>query len=548
MTGKADQWIKIALALAAIVVLLGTWLARRWVRRSGRDAAAPLARIERASTFALGMLALVGVGNYFGFDSTNLTRNDRFDGYDLVNYYLNSKYFDECGYTGLYEAIVIADLERKDNFRTWGFQAIRDLDTSERISIESVRMRADEIKARFSKRRWKEFKHDFRFLQRTIPRRLQIELLNDHGYNGTPFLQTVAGSVTHDLPVERLKTLCHVETVLVILMFLMIGRTYGLRMAALAVLWMSVSFSARWPGVSYGIFRLDWVAALVVATCLLRGADDPPGASRWKRWKPVVAGVLVAWAVMVKIFPLVWLFGLGVRALWRLVAARPVAPKAIAKAIDPVFAKVMAGFAVAAVVFAGIAWKGVGERNIREFAEDMEEHLRPENLSQQRMGFGVAIAYRGEYGRFEEPGDREEKWALVGELKRYRYAGAILALVLLGLTIRPREDEDADARTDADDAFALGFIPFYFLMIASHYYWVNRLTPVLHHAKHEEDGAAHAIALAGLFAIEVSSNYIDQTTHFRYALTGTASVALGVYAAFVIGARLVRVYRKMPRT
>ena len=535
MTGKTDQWIKLALAALAIVVLVGAALARRFLRRTdGGDVEPKLARVERVSTWALGLLAVIGVGNYFGFDVDNLTKSDRLDGYDLVNYYLNSKYFDECGYTGLYEAIVIADLERKDNFRRWGFQAMRDLDSSQRISVASVRARADEIKARFTKARWRQFKHDFRFLQRTISRRLQIELLNDHGYNGTPFLQTVAGAFTYDLPVERLKTLCHLETVLVVLMFLMVWRTYGTRMALWAVLWTSVSFSARWPGVSFGIFRLDWVVALVVAGCLLADADEPPGDSRWKKAKPFVAGALISWAVMEKIFPLVWLFGLGARALWRLIDRRT---------IEPVFAKVMIGFLAASVLFGAVAYRTVGMRNIREFAEDMEEHLRPENLSQQRMGFGVALAYRGEYGRFAKPGDREDKWALVGDLERVRYAGAILALVLLGLTIRPRDDRERGARTAPDDAFWLGFLPFYFLMIASHYYWVNRLSPLLHHARHEDDGDEHVVALAVLFGIEVTSNYIDQTTHFRYALTGTASVALGLYAAWVIGARLWRTYR-----
>lgn len=537
MTGQTDQWIKIALAVAAILLLVGSFLARRKARRSADDPAGALARLERTTNRILLVLAVVGVGNYFGFDPDNVTKGNRFDGYDIANYYLNSKYFDECGYTGLYEAMVIADMERRDNFRRWGFQGMRDLETSYRIPIESVRRRADEIKGRFSPRRWKQFKHDFRFVQRTISRRLQVELLNDHGYNGTPFLQTVAGAVTHDLPVEHLKLLCLFEALLVVLMFVVVGRTFGLRIALLGVLWMSVSFSARWPGVTFGIFRLDWVVALVIACCWLHGADDPPGDSRWKRAKPYGAGVLIAWATMVKIFPLVWLFGLGARALWRLLSRR---------SIDPVFAKVMAGFTVAAALFAGIAYEGVGEDNVREFAEDMEEHLRPENLSQQRMGFGIALAYRGEYGEFDAPGDRGKKFLLVGELKRVRYAGAILALVLLGLTLRPREDRDVAARTEPDDALALGFVPFYFLMIASHYYWVNRLTPLLHHAKHEDDGVEHLVALSTLFAIEVMSNFIDETTHFRYALTATASVALGLYALWVIGARLVRVYRSRP--
>ena len=117
------------------------------------------------------------------------------------------------------------------------------------------------------------------------------------------------------------------------------------------------------------------------------------------------------------------------------------------------------------------------------------------------------------------------------------------ALLLLGLTIRPPKDPLVRGRTDAADATLLGFFPFYFLMIASHYYWVNRILPLVHHARHEEDGLEHVAGLVILFGIEIASNAIDEETHFRYGLTGSASVALGVYAAWVIGSRLVRAYR-----
>ncbi|MBI2897953.1 MAG: hypothetical protein HYY06_30630 [Deltaproteobacteria bacterium] len=538
MTGKADEWIKIVLAILALVVVVATWVVRRFLVRRKPRSVETIARVQRASTLLLWCLAAFGVGNYFGFDVENLTGIDRIDGYDTVHYYLNAKYFDELGYTHLYEAIVIADLERKDNFRRWGFQAIRDLDDNSRVPMASVRARADEIKARFTKARWREFKHDFRFLQRTISRRLQIELVNDHGYNATPFLQTVAGTVTRHLPVERLKLVCHVETLLLLLMLVVVYRTYGSRVAALVVLWYSVDFSARWPGVSFGLFRLDWFVALVVACCLMSGADGEPRegrSARWHRARPVLAGVLIAYSAMQRIFPVVWLFGMGARAIWFLIARRRV---------EPVFARMLAGFVAAAAIFGGLAYWNVGERNVREFVEDMEEHLRPENLSQQRMGFAVALAYRGEYGGFRQPGDRERKWELVGSLRRYRFAGAILALFLLGLTIRPKDDPEAGARTDTDDATLLGFVPFYFLMIASHYYWIARTTMLLHHGKHEDGGGEHIVGLCVLFAIEVLSNYIDEATHFRYALSATASVALGLYCAFVVGVRLWRTYRR----
>jgi hypothetical protein len=170
MTGEASEELKAFLALAGIlVVVLRFVLVRRIRRREGAPPSAG-ARVEKATTWSLALLAAIGIGNYFGFDTRTLVEREEFDGYDLVHYYLNAKYFDELGYTHLYEAIVIADSERKDNYRKWRFTGLRDLDTSVRVPIRTVYARADEIKGLFSPRRWKQFKRDFRFLQRTIKR------------------------------------------------------------------------------------------------------------------------------------------------------------------------------------------------------------------------------------------------------------------------------------------------------------------------------------------------------------------------------------------
>ncbi|MBI2896392.1 MAG: hypothetical protein HYY06_22735 [Deltaproteobacteria bacterium] len=509
---------------------------RRLRRREGAPPGAG-ARVEKATTWSLLLLAAVGIGNYFGFDTRTLVEREEFDGYDLVHYYLNAKYFDELGYTHLYEAIVIADSERKDNYRKWRFTALRDLDTSVRVPIRTVYARADEIKGLFSPPRWKQFKRDFRFLQRTIKRKSQERLLNDHGYNGPPFLQSFAGFITNRVPVERVKLLCHLETLLILVMFVVVYRTYGTRVLALSVLWFTVDFSARWPGIGYGIFRLDWFVALVIACCLMKGTDADAPTNRQK-WRAIGAGVLVAWATMMKIFPIVWLFGMGARGLWLLVARRR---------LDPVAVRLLAGFLVASAVFAGVSYRAVGMRNIEEFAEDISEHLQPMNLSQQRMGFGIALSYRGEYeGGFSGMNAMHRKWELVGELKTLRYGIGLVALFLLGMTIRSASSASPGARTEPDDATHLGFIPFYFLMIASHYYWIHRMTALLHHAKYSDERPDHLIGLALLFAIDAMSNYVDRATHFRYAVTGLTSVSLGLYCAWVIGNRLWRTLRQPP--
>jgi hypothetical protein len=544
VVGFGQQYVKAWIAIAVVVVLVTRAVLRRRSARTG--VATPTgARIERGSTAALVLLAVLSVGNYFGFSLSPIVGQTQISGYDLLHYYLNAKYFDELGYVHLYEAVVTADDEGARRFRRWRFKQVRDLDTSEMISIGQVRAKATETRARFTRERWAEFKEDFRFLQGTIPKGQQLSLLGDHGYNGTPLVQTIAGPLTNLVPVQRVKWLCHGETLLLLLMFWVMARKRGLHVTAVAVCWYFLSFSARWPGVGYGFLRLDWFVALVLACLLLDGADaeppvgDSPGSpaaprSRAQSARLVGAGLLLAYSAAMKIFPAVWLFGLGVRALWRLGTTRRV---------DRVAAVVFASFLAGTILLGGIATTVVGRDNVQEFAEDIREHLHPLNLSSQRMGFGVALGYRGEIHAWPAPGARRARYIRVGQLTPLRYAGALLALVLLGLTIRPSGSPNAPARTGAADATQLGFIPFYFLMIASHYYWIHRMTIVLHHAPRTDDEPDHLVALSMLLCVEAIANSLDTWTHFRYGVVGTSSVMLAVYAAWVIGARLRRVLR-----
>ena len=539
MTGATSQYHKAILAVAAILVVVVRHLLRRRAAARAEGAAEALARTERLTTGVLLVLAVLGVGNYFGFSTKPLVGRTAFSGYDLIHYYLNAKYFPELGYVHLYEAVIVADGETKDRFRKWGFGTVRDLDTSIVIPIGRVRANAEQTKALCTPRRWKQFKRDFRFLQRTMSRRSQRDLLNDHGYNGPPLLQTFAGWIANRVEVRDVKWLCHLETVLILLLFFAVYRTYGLRVTAIAVLWYSVDFSARWPGIGYGIFRIDWCIALVLACLLLKDADPPEGEPLGRRRvaRLVGAGLLVAYSAMMKIFPAAWLFGLGVRALWLLGTKRR---------LDRVAAIVIGSFLIGSTVLGTVAYSAIGKRNVDEFIEDIQEHLQPMNLSSQRMGFGVAIAYRGELRRFESGPARTARFMHVGELAPIRYALALLALFLLGLTIRPSTSENVPARTSAADATEVGFIPFYFLMIASHYYWIHRLTVVLHHSRRDGDEVEHTVALSALFGIEAITNSLDQYTHFRYGVVGTTSVALGVYCSWVIGSRLWRVLRQRP--
>jgi hypothetical protein len=222
--GLSSPLTKAAIALVAVAILVARALLR------GR-----LPTSRRITTGAMVVLALFGVGNYFGFSTRPLVGETEFSGYDLLHYYLNAKYFDELGYVHLYEAMVGADDELGDRYRRWRIRRIRDLDSSVTIPYAEVLKKGQRTKTLFSARRWRQFKHDFDYLQRTVGAGQQRQLFYDHGYNGTPFLQTIAGPLTNAVRVEDVKLLCHIETVLVLLLCVVMARMRGAYVAAVAV-------------------------------------------------------------------------------------------------------------------------------------------------------------------------------------------------------------------------------------------------------------------------------------------------------------------------
>jgi len=116
---------------------------------------------------------------------------------EFYHYYLGTKYFDEFGYYGLYEAAVVAEYEI-DQLHFRPEQTIRHLRNPEfEIRKSDVLRRQASIKARFDQTRWREFKSDLAFFRtfnlgvwgRSPPER-------DHGYNGTPLTTALLGFVS----------------------------------------------------------------------------------------------------------------------------------------------------------------------------------------------------------------------------------------------------------------------------------------------------------------------------------------------------------------
>lgn len=504
MTPAATEVVKGLVCSAAVVL---AWRTSR--RRSRPGAAVRRDRLTRAWVF----LAVLGVGVHFRFSAERALSH--YNAYDLVHYYLNAKYLPELGYTKLYEACIVADLQGANRLRD--VSSIRNLGTQkiEPGGVSRIRERPEEITSLFTRERWVSFRRDFRVLDARLGVATWREILIDRGYNATPFWHVVGHALASVVPAERIKILCHIDTALLALAMTIVARSYGARVAAIAVVWLTAGFPSYWPGIGAGFLRLDWLAFSVMACCFARGRGH------------AAAGALIGLATLQRVFPAVLLFGLLAKGAARLVSERRV-DRGAAEAAVGFLATVAAGTALA------VALQGAGQHAL--WMSDLKIQVAAENLSVQRMGLAPALAYRGEVDEEGFDWPRKRRMIGTGWMGPARLGIALVLLSLLAATMRPYGPPHGPHRAD-DDLTQLGFLPFALLATASFYYWTLCVVTVIHHARHGPSSRQDAAGLAALFAVQVYAHLVNVALDFRYALTATLSILFVLYCAWVIGAR-----------
>ena len=159
----------------------------------------------------------------------------------------------------------------------------------------------EELKASaFTPERWASYCHDITyFLDRLSIRAITTNFFVDHGYNPPPTWTLVGGNLAFLVPVERLKAICNVDVVLVVIMFVTIGLVFGIDALLFALLFYAVTFSGRWPILTQALMRFDWVAAVACGMALL------------KAQRHGLAGACMAYAALNRIFPSIFLLGWG---------------------------------------------------------------------------------------------------------------------------------------------------------------------------------------------------------------------------------------------
>ncbi|MBW2282379.1 MAG: hypothetical protein JRG82_16695 [Deltaproteobacteria bacterium] len=229
--------------------------------------------------------------------------------FEFYHYYVGAAYFPELGYTGLYEASVIADLE--DDPEHFDPRArVLNQRTYEYERRGQVRMRADEIKARFTPERWIDFKRDIAYFRSRAPQVWRSSRLQrDHGYNGTPVTTALLGGLARLVPAvpvgSFISAAAWLDPLIVLGAGAWIARMAGLTAGLLFVfLWAVNPFNAYgYTGGAY--LRHLWLVAFALSiVCLSKG-------------RAAISGALAALAAGLALFPALPVAALAARDLLR---------------------------------------------------------------------------------------------------------------------------------------------------------------------------------------------------------------------------------------
>lgn len=434
MTEHTEILVKGALSLAALAVV---------ILRARRPGRLPAARAGQL----LGAMAVVACAAYFNFGL--------FHGWSYVHhweafhYVLGAKYFPELGHDGLYLASVAAQLESAPEVELPA--EIRDLVTNRIEPVYALAEQRAAVRARFSPARWRSFVADNDYFVRTCAPAYFAQIRRDHGYNPSPTWTFVGRALCRLLPVNRATLTCLglLDPLLLAAVFALVFRTYGSRTGALALVVFGVGYPWRFDWIGGAFLRLDYFAALIAAICLLR------------RQRHALAGALVGYAAMVRVFPV--LFAVGPA----LVAVRDLLRRA-----DVRWAvRFAAGFVAAvALALAAGSLAGRGPAAWGEFAANLAKHSS--SWLTNNVGLRNVFIYEADTFRQERVNrnliEPFAPWALhmsrlSAERRPYWLAGmAVFGLLAAAAAWRMRPEEAA----------GLGVVLVYAAVLLTSYYWV----------------------------------------------------------------------------
>ncbi|MDD5306997.1 MAG: hypothetical protein PHU25_06720 [Deltaproteobacteria bacterium] len=519
------EQVKVGLAAGAMLAAVaGFALARLRARAEKNEAARefidrePLLkwgrlRLNARQTFSAGLLifCIAGTFNYFRYDTRTLVRD--YDQYDLLHYYLNSKYFDELRYYRLLPSLIVADDEAGRRWEPPPIYLAQDDKDYFMRPIQWALDHREEIKGRFSKERWAQFSHDAVYIQRNLGRmggKLWGQLLVDHGFNGTPTWVLIARPIASIVPVEWVKVCACLDLLWIMGMLAAVVWAFGAEAFFLSWVFVIVSYSFRWPSITWGFLRYDWFACMAIGVCMIR------------KEKPVAAGAFFAYATLMRYFPVLWLFGIVAKGVHALVTRRDIPLTRFWLRIPRRYWLMAAGFAVTIALLGGASVARDGLESHKQNLIKMAAHVEPHNLSSMRQGLAVTLTYRGETDMKRLS---DEKRLFVQNNERWLRLGGLVMMIALGLFMTRAKDWEV---------VGLGFIPYFWVMTSSYYYYSMRITAVIIHAA-DLGKPRNVVGLLFLFGTELFCNASEHLKpENRYFLISWMGILLTAYSILMM--------------
>lgn len=301
-------------------------------------------------------LTVLGFFTYFDFLNPNVRYNNYYHRHEFFHYYMGSKYFEQIGYARLYECTAIAEVELGfgDKLKK---QDMRDLRVNLIGPITNTYVFSDpkQCTDHFKPEQWEAFKTDVKWFEQSARGTYWDNMKKDHGYNPPP-VWTMTGKFFGSFAPAGdgyFKLLSLIDVFIHIGVLAMLGWAFGLRtMAVGAVFWgCNAVANFYWTGGAF--MRQDWVFFLVASVCMAR-----------KRYF-ALSGAALMWCALLRVFPAVLFFGVGLIVLFHLIRKRT---------LHPDHKRWIAGAAIAmgVLVPASIAVSGVGA--YKEFAHHISTH------------------------------------------------------------------------------------------------------------------------------------------------------------------------------
>ena len=323
---------------------------------------------RRWALWPLAALAVINYFNYFDFHGERTFVHL----HDVAHYYLGSKYYDELGYGDLYTAMLRAEAETHDNH----FKAIeaRDLVSYDRVHIRTLLQRSDPVKGAFSADRWTEFQADVDLFRQRLDQHYGTLLL-DHGFNPTPVWALLGGGLAQQVPGgsdRGILLLTLLDPLLLLGLFVAIGRIFGVETMLLSVIFFCSTFGATFGWTGGAFLRYPWLVAVGLAFCCMH------------RKRYATAGALFALAASLRVFPVLFLVPLVARATWAWWHRGT--PRARDRRL------VAGGAAAGLVLFALTGLLPRGFHHWMDFHTNMQTHMA--NIAPNVVGSTEVLAFR----------------------------------------------------------------------------------------------------------------------------------------------------------